>query len=262
MFAKSEKSKTKWWRKSPKRLATLFSEYPTGVILDEPTTHLDKEHRQLLVADLTYYYGTVLFVSHDRFFLNQLAEKIWEVSDGHVKEYLGNYDAYCRQKELEQQTQYNVYHQYQKEKKNYRNLTQRNKHKRKNLVMFQKQKQKQIKPSRLAGSKQKIPYKSTPKQAKAINARIDRLPDVAQAKQERKIIFPTNNQFSLYNPYPIRIENLTFAYENRTILNQVNVQIPLNEKIALCGKMVLGRVPSFNKLKPVTRPFTFLPKSG
>ena len=58
-------------------------------------------------------------------------------------------------KELEQQTQYNVYHQYQKEKKNYRNLTQRNKHKRKNLVMFQKQKQKQIKPSRLAGSKQK-----------------------------------------------------------------------------------------------------------
>ena len=71
------------------------------------------------------------------------------------KEYLGNYDAYCRQKELEQQTQYNVYHQYQKEKKNYRNLTQRNKHKRKNLVMFQKQKQKQIKPSRLAGSKQK-----------------------------------------------------------------------------------------------------------
>ena len=87
--------------------------------------------------------------------MNQLAEKIWEVSDGHVKEYLGNYDAYCRQKELEQQTQYNVYHQYQKEKKNYRNLTQRNKHKRKNLVMFQKQKQKQIKPSRLAGSKQK-----------------------------------------------------------------------------------------------------------
>ena len=103
--------------KKSKRLATLFSEYPTGVILDEPTTHLDKEHRQLLVADLTYYYGTVLFVSHDRFFLNQLAEKIWEVSDGHVEEYLGNYDAYCRQKELEQQTQYNVYHQYQKEKK-------------------------------------------------------------------------------------------------------------------------------------------------
>lgn len=66
--------------KVQKRLATLFSEYPTGVILDEPTTHLDKEHRQLLVADLTYYYGTVLFVSHDRFFLNQLAEKIWEVS--------------------------------------------------------------------------------------------------------------------------------------------------------------------------------------
>ena len=49
-------------------------------------------------------------------------------------------------------------------------------------------------------------------------------------QNKAKNYFPTNNQFSLYNPYPIRIENLTFAYENRTILNQVNVQIPLNEK--------------------------------
>ena len=111
------------------------------------------------MADLTYYYGTVLFVSHDRFFLNQLAEKIWEVSDGHVKEYLGNYDAYCRQKNWNSKHNIMSIISIKRKRKNYRNLTQRNKHKRKNLVMFQKQKQKQIKPSRLAGSKQKIPYK-------------------------------------------------------------------------------------------------------
>ncbi|MGQ4818196.1 ribosomal protection-like ABC-F family protein, partial [Enterococcus faecium] len=162
----------------------------------------DKEHRQLLVADLTYYYGTVLFVSHDRFFFNQLGEKIWEISDVHVKEYLGNYDAYCRQKELEQQTRYNVYHQYQKEKKKLQeSYTKKQAQAQKSSHVSKKQKQKQIKPSRLAGSKQKdTVQKALQKQAKAINARIDRLPDVAQAKQERKIIFPTNNQFSLYNP--------------------------------------------------------------
>ncbi|EPN5971627.1 TPA: ribosomal protection-like ABC-F family protein [Enterococcus faecalis] len=248
--------------KVQKRLATLFSEYPTGVILDEPTTHLDKEHRQLLVADLTYYYGTVLFVSHDRFFLNQLAEKIWEVSDGHVKEYLGNYDAYCRQKELEQQTQYNVYHQYQKEKKKLQeSYTKKQAQAQKSSHVSKKQKQKQIKPSRLAGSKQKdTVQKALQKQAKAINARIDRLPDVAQAKQERKIIFPTNNQFSLYNPYPIRIENLTFAYGNRTILNQVNVQIPLNEKIALCGKNGAGKSTFLQQIEARHPAIYFSPK--
>lgn len=246
--------------KVQKRLATLFSEYPTGVILDEPTTHLDKEHRQLLVADLTYYYGTVLFVSHDRFFLNQLAEKIWEVSDGHVKEYLGNYDAYCRQKELEQQTQYNVYHQYQKEKKKLQESYAKKQAQAQKSSHVSK-KQKQIKPSRLAGSKQKdTVQKALQKQAKAINARIDRLPDVAQAKQKRKIIFPTNNQFSLYNPYPIRIENLTFAYENRTILNQVNVQIPLNEKIALCGKNGAGKSTFLQQIEARHPAIYFSPK--
>ncbi len=186
--------------------------------------------------------------------MNQLAEKIWEVSDGHVKEYLGNYDAYCRQKELEQQTRYNVYHQYQKEKeKNYRNLTQKKQAQaQKSSHVSKKQKnKKQIKPSRLAGSKQKdTVQKALQKQAKAINARIDRLPDVAQAKQKaKKIIFPTNNQFSLYNPYPIRIENLTFAYENRTILNQVNVQIPLNEKNSTLWKNGAGKSTFLQQIK-------------
>lgn len=128
--------------KVQKRLATLFSEYPTGVILDEPTTHLDKEHRQLLVADLTYYYGTVLFVSHDRFFLNQLAEKIWEVSDGHVKEYLETTMRIVVKKNWNSKHDIMSVISIKRKRKNYRNLTQRNKHKRKNLVMFQKTKTK------------------------------------------------------------------------------------------------------------------------
>ena len=53
--------------KKSKTLSNIIFRVSNRVILDEPTTHLDKEHRQLLVADLTYYYGTVLFVSHDRF---------------------------------------------------------------------------------------------------------------------------------------------------------------------------------------------------
>jgi macrolide transport system ATP-binding/permease protein len=83
------------------RLTQLLSTYQSGMLLDEPTTHLDQRGKQQLIEELRYYYGTLLFISHDRFFLNELAEKIWEIKDGKITEYKGNYDAYLQQKEHE-----------------------------------------------------------------------------------------------------------------------------------------------------------------
>jgi macrolide transport system ATP-binding/permease protein len=71
------------------RLAQTLSSYKPGLLLDEPTTHLDRKSIQTLIEELRYYYGTLLFVSHDRHFLNQLATKIWEIDAGEVKEYVG-----------------------------------------------------------------------------------------------------------------------------------------------------------------------------
>lgn len=73
-----------------------------GLLLDEPTTHLDRNGVDYLIEELRYYYGTLIFVSHDRYFLNKLATKIWEVKDGQITEYIGNYDAYKQQKEIEE----------------------------------------------------------------------------------------------------------------------------------------------------------------
>lgn len=71
------------------RLAHALSEYKLGLLLDEPTMHLDEAGVELLTDELKYYYGTLICVSHDRHFINSIAEKIWEVSDGTVKEYAG-----------------------------------------------------------------------------------------------------------------------------------------------------------------------------
>ncbi|WP_250130217.1 ATP-binding cassette domain-containing protein [Jeotgalicoccus sp. WY2] len=76
------------------RLVQTLSDYKTGLLLDEPTTHLDQESIEYLISELEYYYGTLIFVSHDRHFINSLATKIWEVSDGTVTEYTGNYTEY------------------------------------------------------------------------------------------------------------------------------------------------------------------------
>src|SRR5699024_12221204 len=73
------------------KLARLFSNYHEGMLIDEPTTHLDEEGRKFLLDELTYYYGALLLVSHDRYVMDPLVTKIWEVEDGNVTEYTGNY---------------------------------------------------------------------------------------------------------------------------------------------------------------------------
>jgi len=68
------------------------------LILDEPTNHLDIQAREALEEALSSFGGTVLTVSHDRYFLDSIAEKIYEIKDGTLTEYLGNYSDYTGKK--------------------------------------------------------------------------------------------------------------------------------------------------------------------
>ena len=74
------------------------------LLLDEPTNHLDIVSRQVLEDNLTDYEGTVLFVSHDRYFINRVATRILELTPHGVEEYLGNYDFYLEHKREPQET--------------------------------------------------------------------------------------------------------------------------------------------------------------
>ena len=64
------------------------------LVLDEPTNHLDIMARETVEAALTAFDGTVLVVSHDRYFVNEVATRIWEIEDCQVKDYKGNYEFY------------------------------------------------------------------------------------------------------------------------------------------------------------------------
>ena len=76
------------------QFARIFVNPPNLLILDEPTTHLDLSARELLQEALQNYSGTVVMVSHDIEFVRRTADTIWEVKEGKVTKYFGNYDYY------------------------------------------------------------------------------------------------------------------------------------------------------------------------
>ncbi|MFZ5825627.1 MAG: ABC-F family ATP-binding cassette domain-containing protein [Bacillota bacterium] len=80
-------------------LAKLMVGGANMLLLDEPTNHLDLESKEVLEEALNAFPGTVIFVSHDRFFVDQIATKIWEFGPEGVTEYEGNYSAYRAEKE-------------------------------------------------------------------------------------------------------------------------------------------------------------------
>ncbi|CBK74694.1 ATPase components of ABC transporters with duplicated ATPase domains [Butyrivibrio fibrisolvens 16/4] len=79
-------------------LAKLMLSKSNLLILDEPTNHLDMDSKQMLEEALNEYDGTLLYVSHDRYFVNKTANTILELSAGGLTKYLGNYDDYIAKK--------------------------------------------------------------------------------------------------------------------------------------------------------------------
>lgn len=223
------------------RLTQILSVYHQGLLLDEPTTHLDQESIQFLIEELRYYYGTLLFVSHDRHFLNELATKIWVVSAKGVREFVGNFQDYQETLALEQVTQERAHEKYLKEKRRLEQAAaQRSAQAQKMAQVSQKAKQKNIRPSRLSASKQKdTVQKALQKNAKALEKRAEQLTEVTSVKEAASLRFPLAKQLQLHNRFPVRGEvQLTVA--DRLLLT-ADFQVPLGQKVALTGANGSGK---------------------
>ena len=85
------------------KLLELIQMKANFLILDEPTNHIDIDTKEMLEEALKEYKGTILFISHDRYFINKLAEKIFTIEDCSITESIGNYEDYKRQKERQKE---------------------------------------------------------------------------------------------------------------------------------------------------------------
>ncbi|SDC74829.1 ribosomal protection-like ABC-F family protein [Shouchella lonarensis] len=92
-------------QKTRAQIARILLQQPPCVVMDEPTNHLDEETITWLATWIKQYDGAVLYVSHDRYFLDETAEAIYELTETSCTRYEGGYTAYKQQKDLERKTQ-------------------------------------------------------------------------------------------------------------------------------------------------------------
>ena len=82
------------------KLLELIQTKANFLILDEPTNHIDIETKEMLEEALTEYQGSLLFISHDRYFINKLAQRVLNINNYKVTSYMGNYDYYKEHKDI------------------------------------------------------------------------------------------------------------------------------------------------------------------
>lgn len=244
------------------RLAQTLSRYQLGLLMDEPTTHLDEQSSQYLIEELRYYYGTLIVVSHDRYFLDQLVTKIWEVDNGKVREYSGNYSDYTQQKEQEKIEQQREFEKVTKEKKRLELAVEQKKlQAQKMSQVSEKQKKRAIRPDRLSSSKQKdTAQKNIQKTAKAMEKRMEQLKDAEAVQDSRAIQFPLSKELEIHNRFPIMGNDVELYGGDKLLLEKASFQFPLGKRIAITGENGAGKSTLLKHILKDGKNITLSPK--
>ena len=243
------------------KLAQVFSNYHEALLIDEPTTHLDTDGIQFFIEELTYYYGALVLVSHDRHVLDKLVTKIWEIEDGRVTEYTGNYTEYVLRKELEKKQLLEQHEKYVKEKTRLMKAAEEKMQKAEKVTHGDKRVTK-VKGNRMFETKSKgTSQKSMQRAAKAIEQRVEQLETVEAPKKEQIIRFHQSKALQLHNRFPIMGERLTLKAGDKTLLSEANFQFPLGTTIAITGKNGSGKTTLLHHILKQDEGITISPKA-
>ncbi len=227
-----------------KKLAQLFTHYYEALLIDEPTTHLDQEAIAFLLDELRYYYGALIIISHDRTVLNELVTTIWEIEDGEVQVYSGNYDEYVKQKQLEREQQSQAYELFLQEKGRLEKAAEEKMQKAKKIAQAgsMSKRDSRAKANRMFETKSKeTSQKAVQRAAKAIEQRMERLEEIDPVKEESPFVFPQSKALALHNKFPIVADQLTLHIGDKILLDKASFQLPLGKKIAITGSNGSGK---------------------
>jgi|SRR5690625_3386908 len=245
------------------KLAQVFSDYHEGLLIDEPTTHLDTEGTQFFIDELTYYYGALVLVSHDRYVLDQLVTKIWEVEEGTITEYTGNYSDYAVQKELETRQQQEQHERFLKEKSRLTKAADEKMKKADKITQASGRiKDTKAMTNKMFMTKSKgTSQKSVQRAAKALERRVEQLEEVEAPKEEQIIRFHQSQALQLHNKFPIMADRLNLKAGNKTLLEEASFQFPLGKTIAITGKNGSGKTTLLRHILKYGEGVTISPKA-
>ena len=215
-------------------LGKLLLKKPTLLLLDETTNHLDSEAIEWLEVFLKQYKGTVILISHDRYFLDQVVNRIFEIHNKKLKTYNGNYSDFIKASAIEKELELKKFEDQQKDIKKQEESIER-------LKAFGREKH-----LKRARSKEKA------------LAKIDVLDKPEAYRKKAKIEF--NPSVTSGNDV-LQLRDISMGYGERILFKDLNLDIYRGEKVALIGANGIGKSTLFkiimNEITPLSGDIKF-----
>ena len=196
-------------------LARLLLEKTDILLLDEPTNHLDLRSVEWLEGYINSFKGTVLAISHDRYFLDRVADRVIEITDGHAEFYSGNYSFYIEEKQARFNLQLKQYEQEQA-----------------------KLKQLGYTVERMKGWG--INNRTLYRRAMSIQHRMERIKKTEKPKTE-KTMKATFGEKAFSGDLVFKMKNVSKSFGDRTLFSDVELTVEGGERIALLGDNGTGK---------------------
>ncbi|NRG69539.1 ABC-F family ATP-binding cassette domain-containing protein [Streptococcus suis] len=231
-----------------KSIQEAFAQRPQLLIMDEPTANLDQEHQEKLIKQIKRYRGSLLVVSHDRHFLNQIASHIWHLEEGKVQVYLGNYEAFVESRRVRREGQQDAYEAYQKKVAQLKKAQ----HERQAKAQKMGKRKKGISSSEWKVNAMMGSYdsqaKSMAKTAKHLEKRIERLDKVEQPRKERWVKMEAKGALDTGLHSLFRLQAGQLWIEEKYLFDFPQLGMTFGDKLALVGSNGTGKTSFVRKL--------------
>lgn len=191
-------------------LSKLLLSAPELLVLDEPTNHLDMDALEWLEGFLRGYAGAIFVVSHDRYFLDRIAQKILHLENGECKAYTGNYSEYELQRAIEETTLAREAERLNKKISRLEEYIRRNK----------------------AGV--------NARQARGRETQLQKLKPIQSSKFQREVNF-TFRTGARSGDKVLMLENVGIRFPERTLFNDAQMELRRGDRVALLGKNGVGK---------------------
>ncbi|MMZ59841.1 putative ABC transporter ATP-binding protein YheS [compost metagenome] len=212
-------------------------------MLDEPTNHLDEQSSDFLISQLKSYKGTIILVSHDRYFLDKVVTKIWSIENQTLISHRGNYTSYMKFRERERLTQQREYEKQQK-------MIERIEGQMNQLTSWSKSAHAQSTKQEFPKEYYRVKAKRMDSQVKSKQKRLEKELEkikVDAPKAEYQVNFSLKSNHKVGKRF-LEVKNLEKFFEGRKLFKGANFTIQHGEKVSVTGPNGSGKTTFLNMI--------------